>query len=456
MPEMDLNRSIERMAERIAGILDGDVHSIWLYGSVVLDDFRPGWSDIDLLVLTSRPVTEDRARELLTLRQAMTEAEPDNPYYRAFEGIIAYKEEYLTGSFTRLVYWGTTGQRITDRFQQDAFSACELAKYGRSVLGEDDRSIFVPPSEKEMTDAVRHHYETIRKYAVRTDERLYSCGWLLDIARCVYTLRNHDVIAKTEAGFRALSEHLFPDGEPLKRAVEIRRNPMAFSDRDDVKQWLKELGPTVQQYADVLERELYRADPCRASSLSFRKTEETVIPENMTVLREDQFDASECKGMDEPYFKLVHRLTEVECPELPAPFAVVRGSVGDFARHIGECYTEEGVTAEELAEYTHRPGYDPDLWIAVADTMNGRIVASGIAETDSRIGEGSLEWIQVSPEYRRKGLGWYIVCELLRRMRGKVGLATVSGRLNHPDNPLALYRSCGFTDCVIWHVIRNG
>jgi hypothetical protein len=27
--------------------------------------------------------------------------------------------------------------------------------------------------------------------------------------------------------------------------------------------------------------------------------------------------------------------------------------------------------------------------------------------------------------------------------------------VNNPDNPFALYRSCGFTDPVIWHIIRN-
>ena len=41
--------------------------------------------------------------------------------------------------------------------------------------------------------------------------------------------------------------------------VEIRQEPLAYRDRDDVKQWLKGLGPTVQRYADVLEKELYKA-----------------------------------------------------------------------------------------------------------------------------------------------------------------------------------------------------
>ena len=84
-------------------------------------------------------------------------------------------------------------------------------------------------------------------------------GWLLDIARCIYTLRTGDVIAKTQAGLRALEEHLFPDEEPLRKTLEIRQNPRAFTGTEELNGWLKSLGPVVQRYADVLEQELQRA-----------------------------------------------------------------------------------------------------------------------------------------------------------------------------------------------------
>ena len=248
--------SIAGMAEKIVSVLDGNVHSVWLYGSVVRNDFRLGWSDIDLLVLTGKPFTESQAQELVRLRQTLAADAPDNPYYPLFEGVIANLEEYLSGAFSRLVYWGTTGQRITDHYKPDPFSQYELAAIGRSVYGSDDRSIFSVPDRETLTEAVRSHYEAIRKYARQTDGRLYSCGWLLDICRCIYTLRNNDVISKTQAGIRALQDHLFADEEPLKKTIEIRKEPMAYKNREDIRQWLKGLGPVVQRYADVLELEL--------------------------------------------------------------------------------------------------------------------------------------------------------------------------------------------------------
>lgn len=203
-----------------------------------------------------------------------------------------------------------------------------------------------------------------------------------------------------------------------------------------------------------ITKEEYLKDPCRDSSLSFWKTERTPVPERLSVVREDQFSGVPVGGADEPYFKLLHRLETIGQPGLPARFETVACDFAAYAAHIGACYAEEGVTAEELAARAALPVYDPALWVAVCDKTGRRIVASGIAELDARIGEGSLEWIQVSPDCRGQGLGRFVVCELLRRMKGRAAFATVSGRLNSPG-VLALYLSCGFENRVIWHVVTR-
>lgn len=262
MIESEMNKladAVARMTDAIAAALDGQLWGAWLYGSAVLHDFQLGWSDIDFVALADGPLSPAQSEKLLTLRQAMLQAEPGNPYYRSFEGVIASMREYQSQAFQRLVYWGTSGQRITDRYAPDAFSLFELAKYGKPVYGSR-AWILPPPGRDALVSAVRRHYESIRTYAVQTDESLYSCGWLLDIARCVYTLRYGDVISKTQAGLWALEEHLFPDEGPLKKTIEIRQNPLACKNRADVRLWLKGLGPAVQRYADMLEQELRRAE----------------------------------------------------------------------------------------------------------------------------------------------------------------------------------------------------
>lgn len=254
--EAEMAGAIRRMAQEIAAILGPQAHSVWLYGSVVLDDFRPGWSDIDIIAFSHAPLSETQAARLLTLRQALSERFPANPCYRLFEGIITDLRAYLEQRDSRLVYWGTTGQRVTDRCQPDPFARYELARHGQAVFGDCDRSIFTAPDRQELIDAVRRHYEAIRRCAVQTDERLYSCGWLLDIARCIYTLRTGQVISKTQAGEWALEAHIFPEETPIEKALMIRREPLRYQQRPEIRQWLRSLGPAVQRCADRLESEL--------------------------------------------------------------------------------------------------------------------------------------------------------------------------------------------------------
>ena len=202
-----------------------------------------------------------------------------------------------------------------------------------------------------------------------------------------------------------------------------------------------------------MEAEAYIKDPCRASSLPYWKIAQTEIPPHLRIIRDDEMTENVDAGTDDPYFKMIHRLNTVSDAALIDGFVLTSVNPEELAAHVRECYTTERVTPETLRTAAGMPVYSADLWIAVRDGATGRIAASGIGALDTRIGEGVLDWIQVSPAYRRKGLGTFIVCELLRRMRGKAAFVTVSGRINNPTGPMALYQACGFTDPVIWHVL---
>lgn len=251
-----MRQAIEEMKRRLLAILGEELTALYLYGSVALGDFKPGWSDIDMLCFTKEPVGEEAAKTLVNLRQTMLSEEPQNPYYRLFEGAVVSLREFCSGAYTRVVYWGTSGQRVTDTYCFDAFSRYELLHDGLLVCGTDVRGALEAPDFAQLKDAVRQHLGTIRRYAVRTDDSLYACGWLLDIARGLYTLRTGRVIAKTAAGEWALEQGLCPAAEEMRRTLQIRKDPARYLDDGETKAWLSSLGPAVQRFADVLESEL--------------------------------------------------------------------------------------------------------------------------------------------------------------------------------------------------------
>jgi predicted nucleotidyltransferase len=268
---MTLNEAIQIMTSEIVTILGDNKPSVYLYGSVALNDFKLGWSDIDLLVLTKRKICAGPAETLVGLRQSLLERYPGNPYFRLFEGGMRSVRAFLANRPERTVYWGTSGQRITDSYYFDSFSMAELLDSGRLLYGEDVRDKFTYPTYSELRDDVRKHYLTIRKHG-------NSVGWLLDIARGIYTLQTGKVIAKTAAGEWALESGIFSDTDALLKAVQIRKTPLSFTKEDKSLEYA-----VVQRFADVLERELV------SSVKQFAESELSRMGVNYTKIEQMQY-----------------------------------------------------------------------------------------------------------------------------------------------------------------------
>lgn len=251
----------ETMARRIAALAAENEPSIYLLGSVVMEDFQPGWSDIDLLCLLQSPLEQAQAEALVGLRQTLV-AETGDPVYRAFEGGILTWAELERGTIQSVVYWGTGGERITDAYTLDPFSKLLWKQSGVLLFGPEGRDRIADPTRAELLEAVQKHYQAIRKYG-KGGTSLYAGGWMLDTARCLYTLRTGNIIAKTQAGEWALAQGLAPEPEILRRVLEIRRDPRAHRDDPQTKAWMAGLTPHIQAFADVLGDALERAHSIR-------------------------------------------------------------------------------------------------------------------------------------------------------------------------------------------------
>ena len=248
--------SINSMVWEISHILADCDPTIYLYGSSALNDFRLGWSDIDILVLTEKQISESQANLLVNLRQTMLAKQPDNLYYSSFEGAMLTKSAFLVNADDRVIYWGTSGERITDRYLLDSFCKAELIESSILLYGKNIRKELKYPDFHELYSDVNRHYKTIRKYAQSTGRNFYSFGWLLDISRCIYTLRTGKIISKTNAAEWALQNNLCPDVHALTTALNVRRCPLKYRYDKDTFDYAETLGEVVQRFADVLEKEL--------------------------------------------------------------------------------------------------------------------------------------------------------------------------------------------------------
>ncbi len=159
------------------------------------------------------------------------------------------------------------------------------------------------------------------------------------------------------------------------------------------------------------------------------------------------------------YFRLVHK-NAMPVYNCPPDFEYQRvdpvKDVEDVTRFIRDCYKDMHVTPEIVRGWQAHPVYDPALWLWVIEKKSRRRAALGIAEFDPVVPEASLEWIQVLPSFRRKGLGKAVVNELVRRVSDQAAFTTVAGLVDNQTRPDLLYRSCGFSGDDVWWLFGSG
>lgn len=233
--------------------------------------------------------------------------------------------------------------------------------------------------------------------------------------------------------------------------------PVLLSDGDETATSMSQ--GTIRSNVDLIGRKLmerneYLTDPCGKLSIPYWKAKTLVIPDSIKIIH--------CRNWSGQYsnyqrfFRIMHDLKDL-CPiDFDYDTLSVDYQAADLAEMINASYSHENivVTEKEILEWRQHETFREDLCICI-NADDGKMIASGIAEFDEICREGIIEWVQVLPEYRKRGLGKKIVDALLRRLKGiGADFVTVSGNLDNSSDPLKLYRKCGFTGDDIWYICR--
>ena len=185
---------------------------------------------------------------------------------------------------------------------------------------------------------------------------------------------------------------------------------------------------------------------------------------SLALIHQDHYDGfpAHLFSRQKSYFRLIHQSqSRGKSTVVPKGFIFQEVKpeveIADVAAFIDECYPDIKPTDDTVRSWMAHISYDPRLWFWVMDESKELPAGLGIAEIDQEIGEGSLEWVQVHPNYRGKGIGECLVIELISRLSGRVEFTTVSGEVGNKTNPEALYRRCGFQGSDIWWLLtRDG
>lgn len=202
----------------------------------------------------------------------------------------------------------------------------------------------------------------------------------------------------------------------------------------------------------------YKENPCGAFSIPYWKAKDMVVPDNIRIIHNNKFDEALLKDFNvKKYFRLFHNLKNI--PDFNVSGIEIKiislNQIKELTELINVSYTHTDVyvSTDYIKSLTDTNVYCPKLWLGAFSS--DKLIGSIICDYDKEIGEGIIEWLQVLPEYRGKGIASVLTIKALNKMSEFAEFATVSGECDNITNPEKVYRKCGFVGNDIWYVLSS-
>lgn len=208
-PYPDVNRVLALLLEHVQEVLGAEFVGLYVYGSLALDDFTPGRSDIDFMVVTENDLPEDTLPALRAMHARLTAlGDSDSRFAWAakLEGPYIPRDALRRYDPARSLH---PALRVDGSFDVDGhgpdwiIQRYVIREYGITVSGPEPHTLIDPVTPDDLRCAVggnlRSWWEPMLTRIYRLREPEYQAYAVLTMCRALYTLERGDVAGKAAA-----------------------------------------------------------------------------------------------------------------------------------------------------------------------------------------------------------------------------------------------------------------
>lgn len=208
----DIKTIIDEFVDRVERSLPGFLQDFYIYGSLSLDAFQNGFSDIDFIALINQHPTVDELQKLKDIHKHMQRKFSNT----ILDGYYLVKEE-MTAENQRVIpsHYFSEGKFNGKRsFSKDSIDAFQLKKYGIIIKGQRvDYSMDFDIVLKNQKDNINTYWQNWLDSCRRFPSINYlgsfvsirSIEWgVLGVTRLFFTILEKDITSKVGAGVYAL------------------------------------------------------------------------------------------------------------------------------------------------------------------------------------------------------------------------------------------------------------
>lgn len=211
----------------LSGILQNNLVGVYLYGSLVTEDFDAQLSDLDLVVILKLGLDDAAFRSLRALHQHVIRDYPewDDRLELAYVSLEALKTYRRKRSLIAIISPGEPFHQLLAG-EDWLISWYMLRETGIVLRGPDIASLIDPIEPAHYIEAVQSHIEAYR-HSVKTANSTSNLSYIvLTTARGLYTVLQGQPTSKVKAA--AWAAEIFPKRARLvKQALLWRVNPQA-------------------------------------------------------------------------------------------------------------------------------------------------------------------------------------------------------------------------------------
>jgi len=190
---------INEFVDRVKEILDNNLLSIIISGSVALGGYIYGKGDIDFFVVTKQDMSDNDYEEIIKLHERLRAGEL-GPLGIQLEGLYCpLKMMEDPRQYTGLgCYIGTSrkGWKQISKSVMSNIDYLTLRKSGKTFYGEDIANRIFRPSFDELRETIITEIENNIEPAVKINDIYFSLHLLYLATRSLYTFFNYDVLSK--------------------------------------------------------------------------------------------------------------------------------------------------------------------------------------------------------------------------------------------------------------------
>jgi hypothetical protein len=213
----------EQLTAACADVLESTLDSAILHGSLTQDDFQPGKSDLDLLLVVKRSLTRRQANALINVVESAalgSAAGVDLLVVSSQAAAVASHED--PGRELSLGRWSGPDEQLViegpDEHVSDNWPELSEARAnGRSLMGLEPReAIGEVPAERVRANSLGH----LRRWLGLTDDGAHAAFMVITACRMWRFALTDDHVSKTVAAHWALEQD--PSLAGVRRALSAR------------------------------------------------------------------------------------------------------------------------------------------------------------------------------------------------------------------------------------------